>query len=853
MLYREPDPPVRGIPVLFIPGNAGSYKQVRSMASVALRMGHHRSLTTQFDFYSIDFHEELYGFYGGNLMKQTEFVNDCINHILSMYKTPGYLPEKVVLVGHSMGGILARSLFTLDNFDKNRVNLIITQATPHQAPLLATDYLPDFYTLVNDYWRAEKNTSLKHVMVISLGGGTRDLLVDYRLTRLDGLVSEGKAISVNTESVPKAWASTDHLCAVWCKQIVMALVRSLCDLTLPNSSNLISKGRKVRQTFGFHLLNHTGYDKAEDSGIKEVSLNEQFEHDTLDTDHLLLHDYTSKMDKYFALRVTKNVDELVIISNNRWKSWVFGCVHQRLDESCVKGVDLTPLQILTPSSSPRVYLHLKEATLRQYTHIVMHVKAIKTPIFLNAHIFASQAQTLVYEAPTAMALLLDFPRSLYHHSDVIINSTADRLIYQSVEISSLTNVYQAYVAELDIIHCSTDKVVPSFMRLQMPWAVGSDTYAEVSPSLGRGNLSLRLQVPYPVGSEHAKLHLYLQPTCQYKLSVRIDFRKVLSQFARHYYLFLPSFVVANLFMVLCHQLFVVSKGQACPDIATAQDRYGQPWKLALATTIIELILSQPTVGTTLTRYGIPLSDGAVLESRGLMLAGLHIILYTIALVIVRTYALITNLVLAVLGKVMRYLFHQIFTHHTIPMIGSVIWWVVLVLGIYSSWNYSGSVGLLITYLLIIADITASMVTFPLEDRRHTMWYLQHTLLLLTFTMFVLSLPEFVTWIKNYQFTRTLVLDPSRYPSIVIATSLMLVRFNTDYENWYLSYMNSFSPVVLAMVAILYATVNIWRLNVLIPTVFVWVASVQSFGILLHRQKHADVICREKEELAKKRS
>ena len=34
------------------------------------------------------------------------------------------------------------------------------------------------------------------------------------------------------------------------------------------------------------------------------------------------------------------------------------------------------------------------------------------------------------------------------------------------------------------------------------------------------------------------------------------------------------------------------------------------------------------------------------------------------------------------------------------------------------------------------------------------------------------------------FTKTLDRDPSRYPSIVIATSLMLVRFNTDYENWW---------------------------------------------------------------------
>ena len=60
-------------------------------------------------------------------------------------------------------------------------------------------------------------------------------------------------------------------------------------------------------------------------------------------------------------------------------------------------------------------------------------------------------------------------------------------------------------------------------------------------------------------------------------------------------------------------------------------------------------------------------------------------------------------------------------------------------------------------------------------------------------------------------------------------------------------MSSFSPVVLAIAAILYGTVNVWRLNVLIPTVFVWVASVQSLGILLHRQKRADAICREKEE------
>lgn len=58
-------------------------------------------------------------------------------------------------------------------------------------------------------------------------------------------------------------------------------------------------------------------------------------------------------------------------------------------------------------------------------------------------------------------------------------------------------------------------------------------------------------------------------------------------------------------------------------------------------------------------------------------------------------------------------------------------------------------------------------------------------------------------------------------------------------------MNSFSPVVLGICAIVYGTLNVWRLNVIIPTAFVWVASVQSLGILLHRQKKSHSIVAEK--------
>lgn len=60
----------------------------------------------------------------------------CSSSLWQHLKTP---PQSVVLVGHSMGGVVARALFTLPRFNSNLVSLIITQASPHLAPVLALD------------------------------------------------------------------------------------------------------------------------------------------------------------------------------------------------------------------------------------------------------------------------------------------------------------------------------------------------------------------------------------------------------------------------------------------------------------------------------------------------------------------------------------------------------------------------------------------------------------------------------------------------------------------------------------------------------------------------------------------
>ena len=75
-----------GIPVLFLPGNGGSYRQVRSLGSVSLRKSEDVQLKIWFDYFSVDFNEELSGLVGTLLQEQTQFVARVVDHILTLYK-----------------------------------------------------------------------------------------------------------------------------------------------------------------------------------------------------------------------------------------------------------------------------------------------------------------------------------------------------------------------------------------------------------------------------------------------------------------------------------------------------------------------------------------------------------------------------------------------------------------------------------------------------------------------------------------------------------------------------------------------------------------------------------------------
>jgi pimeloyl-ACP methyl ester carboxylesterase len=245
---------VKGVPVLFIPGNAGSYKQVRSLASEAAHYWNERIRPgneavedgkVALDFFTVDFNEDLTAFHGQTLLDQAEYLNDAVAYILSLYHNPARSkrdsslpdPSSVILVGHSMGGIAARTMLTMPNYQASSVNTIITLSAPHaRSPVSFDSQLVNTYAHINDYWRKAHSTRwgsdnpLWHVTLISIAGGGLDTIVPSDYASLDSLVPETHGFTVFTSTIPEVWTGMDHLAITWCDQLRKVLIKSLYDV-----------------------------------------------------------------------------------------------------------------------------------------------------------------------------------------------------------------------------------------------------------------------------------------------------------------------------------------------------------------------------------------------------------------------------------------------------------------------------------------------------------------------------------------------------------------------------------------------------------------------------------------------
>ncbi|KAH7847529.1 hypothetical protein Vadar_027217 [Vaccinium darrowii] len=293
-----------GIPVLFIPGNGGSYKQVRSLAAESDRAyqggplertfyqqasltvkeggvdvdatGFHlpNQYSSMLDWFAVDLEGEHSAMDGQILEEHTEYVVYAIHRILDHYKdsrdarvkegaaVSGSLPKSVVLVGQSMGGFVARAAIVHPDLRKSAVETVLTLSSPHQSPPVALQpSLGHYYARVNEKWRKgyEVQTSrtgcyvsdppLSRIVVVSISGGIHDYQVRTKLESLDGIVPPSHGFVISSTAMKNVWLSMEHQVILLCNQLVVQVSHTLLSLMDPETGQPFSDTQKRLSVF----------------------------------------------------------------------------------------------------------------------------------------------------------------------------------------------------------------------------------------------------------------------------------------------------------------------------------------------------------------------------------------------------------------------------------------------------------------------------------------------------------------------------------------------------------------------------------------------------------------------------
>ena len=225
--------------VLMVPGSAASFSQVRSLGTQVLHTDLTKSKTKstlksnvkssggksmgsedELDIYVLDFKEEMSALSGALILDQTNFMADAIETLVNLYSPS----VKVIVVGSSMGGVVARLAASRDNIAPS-IRAIFTLSTPHMQAVLRHDVTMSvvYYLLQSQH---------RKLPLISVAGGYRDNVVPSPLATLDG--AEADSLSLLVAEMNGTQLSVDHRAMLWCNAPI-TLIATACHVAAKHS------------------------------------------------------------------------------------------------------------------------------------------------------------------------------------------------------------------------------------------------------------------------------------------------------------------------------------------------------------------------------------------------------------------------------------------------------------------------------------------------------------------------------------------------------------------------------------------------------------------------------------------
>ncbi|XP_074647056.1 GPI inositol-deacylase-like isoform X2 [Tubulanus polymorphus] len=785
---------------------------------------------SHFNYFSVDFNEAYSALYGAALSDQTEFLQHCIKHILQLYKKSKNPPKSVVLVGHSMGGLVARGVFSLPSFDASTVHTIITQATPHDHPVFVFDrHMSDYYEKVNDYWRRFGKTSLSHVTVVSTGGGFRDIQVPNLFTSLDNVVPKNRRVNSMTMSMPRVWMSTDHLCIVWCKQFVIATKRALFD-AIDDKTRQISTNSNLRmRVFRHHFISNSGVKSYKQGHVKTVQLDSRFEFVLKKEFSWMFASQQGDKPRYLFIPVSmKESTRITITTNLGYNDWILGC---KIDDykNCREVTNLSNKgKIIPPGISPRKIIHLTKDDVRDFTFIVLNIPYSHSKFEVFVDRYEANERQFNVTVPGMIYSLLSKPMRIFLDSEPVIKTTKHQAVFYNLSLDGFETIRQAYKARLIPINCqSTAFDSGSFLSFVESWnqmTIFSDSHNSPDRT---SKLSLKLQSLKPENKQ-AHLQLILHPACSYKLHIDLSWTELFGQFCRYHFYLFPSFFMASILLSLAWQLRTLNEGKVVGIKECFIQGLTPPniFPFVMPTTSL---MGFESVSNRVYSLGIPLLDFVRLSKIGLWSFTNIPLFFSIVgfpgLALTQIMLFVTKIYGKILGifipkdSILLVSFYQL-----------IYRMLVLGLAVVAS-RYSGAISLLLTFLLFLHKVSALSLDKDEDGRR--IYEINISLLLILFVMQIFTVPSLMMIVAYKQ--PVLNVDPTRVCALVISACLLVLALtqtkNSYSYNGWLKILIARGILFCGVISILYGMWSAYRILYFITAVFVLFAAAEVVRIL----------------------
>ncbi|GCB65902.1 GPI inositol-deacylase isoform X2 [Scyliorhinus torazame] len=864
-----------GIPVLFLPGNAGSYRQVRSLGSVALRKAENIHNKFHFDFFSINFNEELVALYGGSLERQTTFVHACIKVILKLYKDQKVAPCSVAIVGHSMGGIIARALFTLPNFKPTLISLIITQATPHVAPVLLVDrYLKDFYTTVNNYWIL-KEKDLRNITILSMGGGFRDYQVRSGLTIVPSLGLYNNTLNVVTSAVPKAWLSTDHLCIVWCKELVLATVRAFFDLVDHQTNQMTTDLERRMSVLHHHFVNYSEKDSAEDNLESSAS----FPDPSATWSEIKTYKWTYNSPEfsawepkatYFLLPLPSEREPYTHLycrtSNLEPSNWIYGCM--KINQSiCQESIDLTGKAELLKMYKI-VNFNLDE--YRSFSHFIIHISKASVNKRFSIECEFLTAKSRMVSTPVTNVLSLGASTNR-----IFINSTG---LLHKIQLQDFNQIYQAFKihvrSQCQFTHGKTEDVY----RFHVPWSHEDFVVTTSAPS--STVIFAKLHRARPENdSSVPELQLHTARCCRYEITIRTSFLEVLGQLIRFHGIYLPMYVVANILLAFGRQLMHLYSEGRCLDFNSALNAAARPYKVIPVVNLAVFLLRYDWFKEMWSILMLPEMDILTLNRQGSSYPMIPILLFLFGTAIAYWNGIFLRMLLKQLSFLWS-IFHRpriIKKEHKLLNFRSS---GIMIFLLFITWTTCGAAALILGYVLYLVKVLSLQSSVramkgilnlapkqedmkeiakeegcksgmgghvpkepeelspdrlkllsdsDVDDAVDTL-QIHITILHLLNWIILFSAPSFIYWFKNLRYSRRLDPDPCGFVAIILVFSIgvLMNSHSTSVKRSKLLKHTARLQLLLAIAMAAFGLVHLYR----VPYFVTFSLVLHAFGCLV---------------------